>query len=420
MRYREKHQQLLAKFKNYLWRVPVYGTIMLDPTATQVLLVKAWKGKSWSFPKGKINEAEEPIDCAAREAEEETGYNARRLLRKRGFITHQDGDRKVTLYIGIGVPMDFPFAPQTRKEISEVKWFDLASIPTAAGGKGASRFWSCRPFIRSLKAYLAAAAVGKVIGPFYIGPSSKKGAKGKSSTGKGKGKSTPSAGAGHGGSGGGGGGGGGGAIGDAHNSVTFGSEMGSSWDVTDMFATNERLLGVRFTYDGNSNDFGSASAAAVPVAPSERMPGPPGTPLLHSVGGSAAAMAAIPPVSQIKRQVTVRRPAAGSGSGFGPAASVEETFGTDLGTSWGVEEMFATNERMLGVKFTYDGNAQDFGDPHAAARRTGRTAAAPPPPRSSAPSPPSAPYFGTFAFNRQRLHAIFDTEFDMRFGAPRA
>lgn len=59
-------EQMLRDWKAYKLSVPTYGVILLDPTLQYVLLVQGFS-KSWGFPKGKINEKEEPIRCAYRE-----------------------------------------------------------------------------------------------------------------------------------------------------------------------------------------------------------------------------------------------------------------------------------------------------------------------------------------------------------------
>lgn len=51
----------------YVCSVPVFGAILLNASLTHVLLVRSFRGKSWGFPKGKINEDEPHADCAARE-----------------------------------------------------------------------------------------------------------------------------------------------------------------------------------------------------------------------------------------------------------------------------------------------------------------------------------------------------------------
>ena len=53
-------------WKAYKLSVPTYGIILLDPTMKYVLLVQGYS-KSWGFPKGKVNEGEDPVKCAVRE-----------------------------------------------------------------------------------------------------------------------------------------------------------------------------------------------------------------------------------------------------------------------------------------------------------------------------------------------------------------
>ena len=73
---RESYTTLLSEFKGYKNSIPVLGCILLNKEKTHVVLVRGWKGNSWTFPRGKINEGEEDIVCASREAYEECGYDA--------------------------------------------------------------------------------------------------------------------------------------------------------------------------------------------------------------------------------------------------------------------------------------------------------------------------------------------------------
>jgi mRNA-decapping enzyme subunit 2 len=55
-------------WRDYKQAVPTYGAIVLDEDLSNVLLVQGYYAKSsWGFPKGKVNEEEEPIHCACRE-----------------------------------------------------------------------------------------------------------------------------------------------------------------------------------------------------------------------------------------------------------------------------------------------------------------------------------------------------------------
>lgn len=48
--------------------MPTYGAIILNEDLSHVLLVQSFLTKaSWGFPKGKVNEEEEPWLCACRE-----------------------------------------------------------------------------------------------------------------------------------------------------------------------------------------------------------------------------------------------------------------------------------------------------------------------------------------------------------------
>ena len=117
--WRDQHQELYDLFIQYKIRVPVCGAILLDSSHDYVALVKGWSSKSgWGFPRGKINEDEEDMNCAIREVFEETGYDIRPLLKRDDFIEKQVREQRVKLYIISNVPMDTHFAPQTRKEIS--------------------------------------------------------------------------------------------------------------------------------------------------------------------------------------------------------------------------------------------------------------------------------------------------------------
>ena len=63
------------KFHHYQSQIPVYGAILLNQSLDKVLLVMNWKQTSYGFPKGKINQNESEIDCAAREVWEEIGFS---------------------------------------------------------------------------------------------------------------------------------------------------------------------------------------------------------------------------------------------------------------------------------------------------------------------------------------------------------
>ena len=44
-------------------------------------MIQSIYGKSWSFPRGKINKGESELDCAIRETFEETGVKAIEIIK---------------------------------------------------------------------------------------------------------------------------------------------------------------------------------------------------------------------------------------------------------------------------------------------------------------------------------------------------
>lgn len=120
-------------FTTYKTRVPVMGAIILDETLERCLLVKGWKaGSSWSFPRGKKNKDEEDSVCAEREVQEETGYNIHPKLRLEDHLEVVIGQQRMRLYIIPSVKDDTMFAPQTKKEVSEIAWHRVDELPVSS------------------------------------------------------------------------------------------------------------------------------------------------------------------------------------------------------------------------------------------------------------------------------------------------
>ncbi|PQE05569.1 hypothetical protein CJF30_00007725 [Rutstroemia sp. NJR-2017a BBW] len=164
------HMRAFEEFLMYKTRVPVRGAVLLNAELDSVVLVKGWKkGASWGFPRGKINKDEDDLDCAVREVYEETGYD----LHAAGLIPE---DRQVKwiemnlrgqnfrLYVFRDVPMDARFEPQTRKEISSIKWWRLSDLPNfkkkgqqqhqAEAAVNANKFFVVAPFLPQLRKWV--------------------------------------------------------------------------------------------------------------------------------------------------------------------------------------------------------------------------------------------------------------------------
>lgn len=152
--------KILEDWKQYKLSVPTYGAILMSEDLNHVLLVQSyWAKSSWGFPKGKVNEHEDPIHCATREVFEETGYDITGLIVPSEYIESVINYQYTRLYLVRNVPLQTQFMPRTRKEIKCCEWFPIDSLPTnkndavtkANLGRNANSFFMIMPFIKRLK-----------------------------------------------------------------------------------------------------------------------------------------------------------------------------------------------------------------------------------------------------------------------------
>lgn len=152
----DKHTQSFYEYKN---TVPVFGAIILNQTRDKVLLVKGWNSRSWSFPRGKVNQDETELACAAREVKEEIGFDISPYLNPKNYLKMQFNEQVVTLFIVSGVPENTKFHPETRKEVSAIEWHGIDEIINARSPsnpkKCANKYWIISSFIPRLKKWLA-------------------------------------------------------------------------------------------------------------------------------------------------------------------------------------------------------------------------------------------------------------------------
>ncbi|KAJ1408556.1 Dcp2, box A domain-containing protein [Ochromonadaceae sp. CCMP2298] len=137
-----KFTELFTVFKDYKSKIPVYGVIMLNPKMTKAVLVCDYNGKSWTFPRGKIDENESEYACAVREAFEETGFDTTPYTREEdNLISFHDG-KQIKLYVASNVPESTVFTIMCRKEISKVEFHPLDNLP---------KTYAVHPFLEKLK-----------------------------------------------------------------------------------------------------------------------------------------------------------------------------------------------------------------------------------------------------------------------------
>lgn len=159
----ESIETIYEKWKQYKYRVPVFGAIILNETMEKVLLVRGYHSRiSWGFPKGKVNKDETGVQCAIREVKEETDFDISPLINEKEFIENTIHDHQIRLYIIPGVPSSFNFKPNTRKEVKEIQWFNIADLPTHKKdnlpkeklGLQANNFFMVNTFNRPLRKWI--------------------------------------------------------------------------------------------------------------------------------------------------------------------------------------------------------------------------------------------------------------------------
>eukprot|EP00092_Neocalanus_flemingeri_P003858 GFUD01004154.1.p1 GENE.GFUD01004154.1~~GFUD01004154.1.p1 ORF type:complete len:416 (-),score=116.83 GFUD01004154.1:73-1320(-) len=159
-KYSDQVDEVVEMWREYKLSVPVNGAIILNTTLDKVLMVQGFNAKSgWAFPKGKVNEGEEPHICASREVMEETGFDVGQLIQQKVYLEQVVNNQTVRLYLVAGVSEKNVFCPRSRGEISSIQWWDLASLPTRVGDKStrdrlglsAHMFYNVIPFIRCVQ-----------------------------------------------------------------------------------------------------------------------------------------------------------------------------------------------------------------------------------------------------------------------------
>ncbi|KAH9524493.1 mRNA-decapping enzyme subunit 2 [Bulinus truncatus] len=149
-------------WKHYKRTIKTCGAIILDPDLKHVLLVQSFSSKnSWGFPKGKINLNEPPEDCAAREVLEETGFDIKPFMDPEEYLEKCSNEQVSRLYIVADVPLNSTFIPKTRREIRDIQWFPMDTLPTHRGDQtlketvGQSfNLYTITPFLKPLRIWI--------------------------------------------------------------------------------------------------------------------------------------------------------------------------------------------------------------------------------------------------------------------------
>ena len=170
----ERFDLAYQSFVDYLGAVPVCGAILLNPPLTHCLMVRGWKGNSWGFPRGKIDQGEDEVTCAIREVREEVGYDVAGAISDSAYVEASVNGKHTKLFIVEGVDMATAFETRTRKEISAIEWVEVARLPSyRSRGAGADdekdggadmrkkNYWNVTMFVDELRRWIARRKGGK-------------------------------------------------------------------------------------------------------------------------------------------------------------------------------------------------------------------------------------------------------------------
>ncbi|CRG97477.1 mRNA-decapping enzyme 2, putative [Plasmodium gallinaceum] len=158
------HEQFSLNWRRYCRTIPLRGAILLNHNLKKCLLVKGWSNDRWAFPRGKVDELEEDSVCACREIYEEIGIDIFPYIDEQVYIETHIEDQPIKLFIIPGVKEDTKFQPKTRKEIGDIRWFEIDKLTAYQDLKEKDNLfenkkerinaWFVFPFIPNLKKWI--------------------------------------------------------------------------------------------------------------------------------------------------------------------------------------------------------------------------------------------------------------------------
>ncbi|KAF8821403.1 hydrolase, NUDIX family protein, partial [Cardiosporidium cionae] len=94
-----------------------------------VYIFQGWRGGSWMFPRGKVDEMEEDSVCACREIWEEIGVDISPYIDEQVFIETVMEEQPIKLFVIPGIKESTLFVPKKRKEIGNIRWIEVKTLP---------------------------------------------------------------------------------------------------------------------------------------------------------------------------------------------------------------------------------------------------------------------------------------------------
>ena len=153
--YDTRFDTIFTKWQEYKRGVPTFGAIILNSSLTKVLMVQGWSGKSWGWPKGKLNRHESDAVCAAREVYEEIGFDVSPYIDENNAVVAKMGEQHMKLFIIPGIPEDTVFETLTRQEIKDIKWHMISDLESKIGDDlKKNKYYSVVPVLGRLLSWI--------------------------------------------------------------------------------------------------------------------------------------------------------------------------------------------------------------------------------------------------------------------------
>lgn len=120
-----KFHKELEDFKKYKQKILVYGAVLFNSNMKKVLVIQQHSSLNMAFPKGKKNENESGKKCAIRETYEEVGFDIKNNITNLSVRVFE----KMTFYVALNIPEDFPFETKCRNEVDKIFWIEVDKVP---------------------------------------------------------------------------------------------------------------------------------------------------------------------------------------------------------------------------------------------------------------------------------------------------
>ena len=118
-------------FEQYVMRIPAAAMCLLVDGRNRVLMLRRHRfildRWVWELPGGYLEDGEDPAECAAREAEEETGWRPGKVEH---LVTFQPmvGMADAANHLFLGREVEYVGEPDVN-EPGDVAWIELADLP---------------------------------------------------------------------------------------------------------------------------------------------------------------------------------------------------------------------------------------------------------------------------------------------------